>query len=866
MKKPLLILTSLFLICIMLLGCTENNIAINTSKELNKNLSLLSNTVKRLDTVDNSYLMNEDLYALDETYSADTVSFENQRFSGVTKLASNNSAIIEDNDTLESIDTISLKDDLKNNLQKEIINRLYCDQDGNCRLCKNQFTCDDDGVCNSCNKTIICDNNGNCTYCNTPLNLDENNSCSSCQNSCVSNNRNLVCDSIKNSLIKISDKNKELVADKISNTQIVKNEDNVNGDIDTQDIVNMSEFNDTSISLENNISAFNDTKSITDAKNTDCENCTNIKENDVFYETNNSDISNENSTTNSSAEIDKNEDNNSDNTDVNYDNKVVKIIYYDYGIFEPEKINYNPRFVSDINYREASPRLERYINKIQKLYTMTADVIEANNSLNDKKLEIISRVKEAKDLNENITNGNFVPSDNQVDALKVYIAEIKNTVNNIRNCNGLLSNEINKISDANTGLSQSIDVISGNYLKILNQLDARISYHENAIATLEQVKAILEESINKDTIAPETPSDTIIDTDNKNDTIVDNDNKVDDTIINDTPSEIAPAPEDEIVDNNESITDSNVSPDEDNAIVEDIDNANTGNVNGDEHNGILYENENIDGPLANDNNSNERGDGYNTNQDLDDNFTNTNDKNIVDDENNHQVNSGNISNNDLSNDNPENETVNSDTILNDETNANQNNDTIEEVIDYTDEPIDNINVSNDDNVIFKKNIDSYKENTLPNINIDTLNNPFAKNKNENTNNMQSQDQIENDDRASDSILNENEIDNTNNGVANNAQNNMGNNLMDNGNGYYGNNFNGGYANSIINDNNIDNNDIGNSSYRYDSTGHLYNNTNGFDSYAEYNQNLNGNNINTYKYNTMVDTINRGTVNNGINTL
>lgn len=861
MKKPLLILTSLFLICIMLLGCTENNIAINTSKELNKNLSLLSNTVKRLDTVDNSYLMNEDLYALDETYSADTVSFENQRFSGVTKLASNSTVIIEDDDTLETVDTISLKDDLKNNLQKEIINRVYCDQNGNCRICKNQFTCDDDGVCNSCNKTIIYDDNGNCTYCNTPLNLDPNNSCSSCQNSCVSNNKNVVSDSIKNSLIKISDRNKELVADKISNTQIIKNENNANDDFYTQDIVNISELTDKNINLKNNTPTENVTNPTTNIQKEDCKNCTIFEENNVITEANNNDISNENLTSDSSTETDKTEDNDADNTDANYDNKVVKIIYYDYGIFEPEKINYNPRFVSDINYREASPRLERYINKIQKLYTMTADVIEANNSLNNKKLEIISRVKEAKDLNENITNGNFVPSDNQVDALKVYIAEIKNTVNNIRNCNGLLSNEINKISDANTGLSQSIDVISGNYLKILNQLDARISYHENAIATLEQVKAILEESINKDTTAPETPSDAIIDTDNKNDAMIDADNKTDDTIVDGTQSEIVTAPKDEIVDNNESITDSNEDSDEDNATVEDIDNANTENVSGNDHNDILYENENTDDTLTNENDSTQESNNYNTDENLDDNFANVENKNIADTESDYQVDSGNISNNDLSNDTSENE------IVNNETNTSRNSDTVEEVIDYTDEPIDNIDVSNNDNVIFKKNIDSYKENTLPNINIDTLNNPFAKNKNENiNNNVQSQDQIRNDVTTSDTVLNGNEIENTNDDITNNTQNNMGSNLIDNGNGYYGNNFNGGYANSIINDNNIDNNDIENSSYRYDSTGHLYNNTNGFDSYAEYNQNLNGNNINTYKYNTMIDTINRGTVNNGINTL
>lgn len=861
MKKPLLILTSLFLICIMLLGCTENNIAINTSKELNKNLSLLSNTVKRLDTVDNSYLMNDDLYALDETYSTETTSIENQRFSGITKLASSNSIAIEDNDTLDNIDKINFTDDLKNNLQKEIINRLYCDQNGNCRICKEQFTCDDDGVCNSCNKTIICDSNGNCTYCNSPLNLDANNSCSSCQNSCVSNNKNLVSNNIKNSLIKISNENKELIAEKISTNQIIKNEDDTNGNILSQDIVSNVDNNDSISGLNNSNTALIDNNEVFDKEIYESENDSFYTENDVILETNNDDLSNNNNTTDSNFSQEKTEDNCDEDTSTNYDNKTIKIIYYDYGIFEPERINYNPRFVSDINYRQASPRLERYINKIQKLYTMTADVIEANNSLNDKKLEIISRVKEAKDLNENIANGSYVPTNNQIDALRVYIAEIKNTVNNIRNCNGLLSNEINKISDANTGLSQSIDVISGNYLKILNQLDARISYHENAIATLEQVKAILEESINKDTTNTDTPDDIIIDND-YNDTIIDDNDKTDDsTLIED--SHKTPALKDNQEDNTETTIDANNPLDEDNEntvdneTIVDANNESIDSANSNDHNDILYDTEDIEESLSNDDNSANTVDSID-NKNQENNITSITDNNIVDAGNNNQVDNSNNSISNLSDDNLDNEKNRTGSNTNTETSS--NNDNIEEVITYTDEPIENTNASNDNNIIFKKNIDSYKENTLPNTNIDTLVNPFAKNKNINN----EQNNVDNDVNNNAPI--ENEIENTNNDMIDNTQNNMGNNLMDNGNGYYGNNFNGGYANSIINDNNIDNNDIGNSSYRYDSTGHLYNNTNGFDSYAEYNQNLNGNNVNTYKYNTMVDTINRGTVNNGINTL
>ena len=63
-----------------------------------------------------------------------------------------------------------------------------------------------------------------------------------------------------------------------------------------------------------------------------------------------------------------------------------------------------------------------------------------------------------------------------------------------------------------------------------------------------------------------------------------------------------------------------------------------------------------------------------------------------------------------------------------------------------------------------------------------------------------------------------------------------------------------------------NNNLGNNSYRYDSNGTLYNNTNGYNNSGINNVNERNNNVNTYKYNTLVDSINRGTVNNGINTL
>ena len=72
--------------------------------------------------------------------------------------------------------------------------------------------------------------------------------------------------------------------------------------------------------------------------------------------------------------------------------------------------------------------------------------------------------------------------------------------------------------------------------------------------------------------------------------------------------------------------------------------------------------------------------------------------------------------------------------------------------------------------------------------------------------------------------------------------------------------------TLVNENNLNNQDIGNNSYRYDNNGKLYNNTNGFNGNNINNINNKNNNINTYKYNTLVDSINRGTINNGINNL
>ena len=170
MKKNILVITSLILLCILTIGCTSTNANIDTSKELNKSLDILSNTVSRLDTIDNEYLISNELYSLDNTLKSNP----SPHYSTKTILANSNSVIIEDN---IEISEINLTEEIK----KEIINRLYCDENGNCKLCKEKYYCDNDGICNNCNEIVICDEKGNCTSCGNTLILDENNNCSTCK-------------------------------------------------------------------------------------------------------------------------------------------------------------------------------------------------------------------------------------------------------------------------------------------------------------------------------------------------------------------------------------------------------------------------------------------------------------------------------------------------------------------------------------------------------------------------------------------------------------------------------------------------------------------------------------------------------------
>lgn len=744
------------MLCIMLVGCQATDMSITTSKELNKNLNLLMNTVNRLDTVDNDYLVSNDIYSLN-TVQASAVPTPNTPIKKI--LATNN-----ENDNISTLelraDEVSLKDDITTALKNELINRLYCDENGNCKLCNEPYTCNKNNMCNNCNQTIICDSEGNCTTCNKQLVLDKNNNCSSCKKTCVSTTPNSnISSNTSDCLRKISANNEKLKITllgtenkefEIEPSDLIIDNNNdviVNDNIDnvtrySEDVYKPNKNHITKDIRENNRKTNNDIN-----KNNKIKTYANKKDNVLD---NNTVKINAINTLESEDDLED-----ADNTTNATDNEnKYKIIYYSENAYFPDMLRYRPRFVSQINYDTANNNLNRYVNKLQKLYTMTADVVEANNTLANYKVIILDNIDEAKELNNCVLDGSCTPTNNQVQALNNYISDIKSTISNLRNLNGNLTNEINKISTNNTGISQSIDITNSNYLKILNQIDTRISFHENAIATLEQIKYLLQDAQNN------TDKETLVeDLNNKQTIIVEEDNSLDENIVNDGTAIDNNIVTNTPVDNDDTITNNDT---EDNIIVSE---------------GVT---------------------------------PNTTTNNILDNEIDSSVKSN------------------------------------EEIIETNDTTT---------------NIDTYNNNNFSNVNSYLDN----KNMRDNIGNNNIENTINNENNIdSDYLIDDDNIVNNNSDIPQMVGNDNG--ILSNNNLANTNNLNNGYNNTIISQNNLDNNDLGNNSYRYDNNGTLYNNTNGYNNAGLNNINEKNNNVNTYKYNTLVDSINRGTINNGINTL
>ena len=499
MKNKLFIIISIFLASIILAGCfTESNAAISTSKAMRTSLNQLSSSVKKLDTLDNSYIR--------ETSNKNTTNTINSLPRKNTDPMA--TAIATDNSNINQL------------LEDAIISRLIYNNDGNCVICNEKYNCNENGTCDNCYSSINCDQYGNCVYCKNELELNGQN-CNTCNNNVVLNTNNSNLNHITSKL----KQNRTLSQNNIDTDQIntIENKENIINNIDN-----------TNTPIDNNT------------------------DDDINIEPN-----------------------------ANIPN--IQFMFYSEDSFVPENLKYNPRYIRSYDVNTANEHMSNYITKIQKFYAISTDVLEANNTLSDYKVTVLTNIDETNDLNNNIISGVYTPNEQQIIALNNYISDIKNTIKNLKDCNGRLNNEINNIVSAKS-LTTSIDVINSNYVKILNHIDTRISYHENALATLEQIKFLITDmsnnqnadsnivndtTMNNDSLAPDiTNNETLID---NNASVINNENYNPD---NNSLNNLIPE-NDNIVKNDKKLEDNNNGILNNNPII--LDNTNYHNNNSNDH-------------------------------------------------------------------------------------------------------------------------------------------------------------------------------------------------------------------------------------------------------------------------------------------
>lgn len=404
MKKILSLIAILCTSIISFCGCSSSNTPMAVGKKINKDLTNLYNTVNNLDTIDNSYIANPDIYQLEDIANTSNLS---------PTTVSKTIAEIEQTEAKKLILTNTETSNINDNLTQTYINENI-----------NEINTND--------------------FSNQLVESRDNNT-----------SDNLI-DHIKNDKLNTEENNNNQDLDKIedtstSNIDIVFEEE-------VEDIDNLS---DVLIIDENGDGTIldNEGNEITDTEDIPNETLDQIYNNTV----NSNELTNEQKI------------------------KVYQFLFDD--------IRYTPRYATNYNTNIAQTTLNNYIYKVQELYTMTADVVEANNILSNEKNELLTNIESIKTTNSKMINGQLIPNSQQLVALNNYSQDIKTTIKRIKDTNGQLNNEVNNIStsSASYGLSKSVDIINSNYLKILNHIDARITYFKSALATLDQIEYILNE-------------------------------------------------------------------------------------------------------------------------------------------------------------------------------------------------------------------------------------------------------------------------------------------------------------------------------------------------------------------------------------
>lgn len=750
MKKIFSLLIAVVMIAMFITGCNQTTATCEIlSENISNRLDKLAMAVTKLDTISNEYIASPDIFPATTTVSLIVPNPNNNIQEENINETEFHSEIIQNRIADNKNNTSDL---VKNILINKLTQNLKHDANGNCYICGNNYGDYDNNLCNNCNNSIICDKYGNCINCNKQLIIDGNGNCTNCNKSCTTGN----CNNINYSSFNNASN---------SCANALRNQLETNNDLSANNISLVEPLDTDDVTIDNN-------------DNTNINNTANASE--KYIETNLDELDNDTA------------DNNTNRNKIYY--------YYEEQSFSPENLQYQPRFITNNQMQNAESNLNNYVIKIQKLYAMTADVIEANNQLQEFKNNVINSINNTRAVNDNYKNITTNPNAYQAQAIKNYLQDLDTTTKHLRNANGSLNNEVNNINRTNNlGVSNSVDVMNSNYLRILNHLDTRITYHELALSTLDQLRVLLLETINNQPVTE--PDQPIVDTPASTE-----DNNTEDVVTDNNDYDVTVDDSDDNYNTNIDNTDNDIV---NNNIIDD--NNNTEIVNNDLNN-------TTDDKYININNEN-----------TDDSIVNTPDTTDIDNTTNDPKNDINLDDN-------------ANNIDSYETTDNTYN------TDNTTTASDQNDINNEDNnsglFNIRPNIDTYRDNLNSNeINNNIYNDNNLNDANNNDNMLNNNNNLNN----NDNILDNNQA--YNNSDANDSYNNFNNNEVNR-------------KNNVINENNLntDGNVANEINYQYDENGNLYN----------YNMNTNNsgthNNINTYEYNTLLDSLNQGIVDNGINNL
>ncbi len=828
MKKTLILFTSIVCTAALMVGCSNTAMPSVVGEKLEYSLNSLYYTVKNLDSIDNLYLANPDI-----------------------------SPVINSSDNLMSLTTTP-----RQGIGKNLVSGLTLSVGGFI----SPITNDSSEVSNTQTSNLISEklinSEDNHLLNKTPRTRNTTQQIQTVEDSRTSDRTRLNQNNTETKVVKENNDNinsNPRVNRRIAN-QFINNGNNKIAEI-TETDSNNTENRQTNVAFENRVSnknlngerpVNNDTGNITansvnNATNTNAEETVNNSrvETNTNLDNNVNKITNEVETSvNQNIEnVNQNTTDLTDNINNNLtetrDNNIEKEAGYNTTAetrdieMEENRTNYQPRYLSP-NTQTDNEHLTNYINKINSLYSMTNDAVEANNTLTYCKENLYSCINELRDLAILMKNGNYKPQSQQITAINNYINDIKTTISRIRSTNGQLNNEVNKINNFDKeGLTTSIDVLSSNYLRILNHIDVRITYLKNALATLEQVKSLLEEAQTS--------------------------NVTDEEIV------LQSRQENNLVDNNRKLTDNNVLDNEKELIQPATDNRNIADTITDtaqtETNRSIITQDNVNNNRLNRNNvSNQT-----TTERERTNTNTTQTRNSTNNRNATRI----IAENE------------SDRMRNVDTYSRANTEESNNIYDKT---RDRRNIDTFNQRRIRSNVNNTTNNTNTNTNINNdsnINNNI--NHNVTTPNNTNQTVVNDNVNTDTNNLNNNAVNNgVNNNVVNNGMNNGVNGGINNGlnNGGLNNGLNNGINNTGINPQNsnavntpngtFQNGIITQNNLNQGVNNGVNGNTTGFSGSRNnpYVANPNGRNTNvdTYGYNTMIDMINRGTVNNGINTL